>query len=36
MDDGNIDSLVTGLVREYLFRKGMVDILKTFDDETVS
>ncbi len=33
-DDGTVDSLVTGLVREFLFRRGLTDVLRTFDEET--
>ena len=29
------DRLVTGLVREILFRRGFADVLSTFDAETV-
>ena len=29
------DRLVTGLVREFLFRRGFADVLSTFDAETV-
>lgn len=31
-----LDRIVTGLVREWLFRKGLTDVLARFDDETVS
>jgi hypothetical protein len=34
MDD-EVDSIVTGLVREYLHRKGYDDVLRVFDEETV-
>ncbi len=33
--DALIDALVTGLVREYLHRKGHTEVLRMFDDETV-
>ncbi len=33
--DDAVDALVTGLVREYLFRRGLGDVLKVFDEETV-
>ena len=34
MADVDIDALVTGLVREFLFRRGLTGVLRTFDDET--
>jgi hypothetical protein len=34
MDDATVDSLVTGLVREFLFRRGLTGVLRTFDEET--
>ena len=37
-DDGDVnsqvDALVTGLVREFLYRRGLTSILRTFDEET--
>ncbi len=36
MEDEKVDALVTGLVREFLFRRGYVDVLRVFDEETVS
>lgn len=30
----DVDSLVTGLVREFLYRRGLTSILQTFDAET--
>lgn len=30
----DVDSLVTGLVREFLYRRGLTAILQTFDAET--
>ncbi len=35
MGEENVDAIVTGLVREYLYRKGLVDVLRVFDEETV-
>ena len=32
--DVDIDALVTGLVREFLFRRGLTSVLATFDAET--
>ncbi len=34
--DAQVDALVTGLVREYLYRKGHAEVLRIFDEETVS
>lgn len=31
----DVDTLITGLVREYLFRKGFYEALQTFDQEVV-
>jgi len=36
MEEDNVDALVTGLVREYLYRKGLTEVLRIFDEETVS
>ncbi len=36
MEDDNVDAIVTGLVREYLYRKGLTEVLRIFDEETVS
>ena len=33
-DESTVDSLVTGLVREFLFRRGLTNVLRTFDEET--
>ena len=33
-DTSNVDALVTGLVREFLYRRGLTSILRTFDEET--
>jgi hypothetical protein len=30
-----VEALVVGLVREYLYRRGMKDVLRVFDSETV-
>jgi hypothetical protein len=34
-EDGDVDALVTGLVREFLFRRGLTGVLAAFDEETV-
>jgi hypothetical protein len=30
------EAVCAGLVREYLYRKGFLDVLRLFDEETVS
>lgn len=34
-DGPDVDTLITGLVREYLFRKGYYEALQAYDEEVV-